>query len=199
MPKLCGDQRAAVIPEASQERKQLFKILHFLFSIFNIYAVSFGIYLSVSLFLFSSHWHLKPSRESDHNSNKTHTQSTGLFDFRSGSVVVSSISDMLVKQEDGDVYVPAEILGIEGSGRWYYISCLTPGWNKGLQQDENFLKALKFLDDGTTSHTVTRVLRDELLVSTYCQRLSDDQEKDLMSKMIEDDEEESQESDMVLP
>nr|GLL31315.1 uncharacterized protein LOC109173497 [Ipomoea trifida] len=98
------------------------------------------------------------------------SQSTGLFDFSSGSVVVSSISDMLVKQEDGDVYVPAEILGIEGSGRWYYISCLTPSWNKGLQQDENFLKALKFLDDGITSHTVTRVLRDELLVSTYCQR-----------------------------
>nr|GLL41771.1 uncharacterized protein LOC109176667 [Ipomoea trifida] len=57
------------------------------------------------------------------------SQSTGLFDFRSGSVVVSSISDMLVKQE----------------------------------------------------------------------RLSDDQEKDLMAKMIEEDEEESQESDMVLP
>nr|GLL25189.1 uncharacterized protein LOC109162731 [Ipomoea trifida]GLL25190.1 uncharacterized protein LOC109162731 [Ipomoea trifida] len=57
------------------------------------------------------------------------SQSTGLFDFRSGSVVVSSISDMLVKQE----------------------------------------------------------------------RLSDDQEKDLMSKMIEEDVEESQESDMVLP
>nr|GMD12753.1 replication protein A 70 kDa DNA-binding subunit-like [Ipomoea batatas] len=47
-----------------------------------------------------------------------------------------------------------------------------------------------------STYTVMRVLRDELLVSTYCQKLSDDQEKDLMSKMIEEDEEGSEESDM---
>nr|GMC82965.1 uncharacterized protein LOC109173497 [Ipomoea batatas] len=55
------------------------------------------------------------------------SQSTGLSDFRSGALVVSTISNLLLQKEDGDFYVAAEILGIEGSGRWYYIFCITAG------------------------------------------------------------------------
>ncbi|XP_031131934.1 uncharacterized protein LOC116033321 [Ipomoea triloba] len=51
------------------------------------------------------------------------SQSEGIGDFTSGSKVVTTISDLLDQKENGDYYVPAEILGIEGSGEWYYISC----------------------------------------------------------------------------
>ncbi|XP_031127748.1 uncharacterized protein LOC116029849 [Ipomoea triloba] len=181
------------------------------------------------------------------------SQSTGLSDFRSGAVVVSTISNLLLQKEDGDFYVAAEILGIEGSGRWYYIFCITAGCNKKLKNDEKYMickKCEKQYAQGTVRYkiivrvidktgdapfllwdrevaelvgilakllhekykkenqilvelesliafTVMKLSRDELLVSTYCQKLNDDQEKDLMSKMIEDDEGEDEESEMV--
>nr|GMD17650.1 replication factor A protein 1-like [Ipomoea batatas] len=46
------------------------------------------------------------------------SQSLGIGDFTSGSKLVTSISDMLDQKENGDFYVPAEILGIEGSSDW---------------------------------------------------------------------------------
>lgn len=46
--------------------------------------------------------------------------------------------------QDNDFYVPAEILGIEGSGKWFYISCMKPGCNKMLTEgDDGFLKCGK--------------------------------------------------------
>nr|GMD14576.1 replication protein A 70 kDa DNA-binding subunit-like [Ipomoea batatas] len=62
------------------------------------------------------------------------SQSLGIGDFTSDSKVVTSISDMLDQKENGDFYVPAEILGMEGSSDWYYISYMSLGCNKKLKE-----------------------------------------------------------------
>nr|GMC50829.1 replication protein A 70 kDa DNA-binding subunit-like [Ipomoea batatas] len=46
-----------------------------------------------------------------------------------------------------------------------------------------------------SAYNVIRVLRDQLLLDTYCSNLRDHQDKDLMSKRIEDDQDEDSESD----
>ncbi|XP_019171227.1 PREDICTED: uncharacterized protein LOC109166804 [Ipomoea nil] len=54
---------------------------------------------------------------------------------------------------------------------------------------------MEFMKGVYSAYTVMRVLRDEVLVSAYCSKLIEDQEKDLMTKMIDEDEEEDGESD----
>nr|GLL25712.1 uncharacterized protein LOC109173497 [Ipomoea trifida] len=65
---------------------------------------------------------------------------------------------------DGDFYVAAEILGIEGSGRWYYIFCIT---------------------------AVMRILNGVALIEQHVPELLQGRDKDLSSKpeldLIEDD------------
>nr|GLL42276.1 uncharacterized protein LOC109156722 [Ipomoea trifida] len=201
------------------------------------------------------------------------SQSTGPSEFQSGAVIVSTLFDVFEAEEDNDFYVPAEILGIEGSGKWFYISCMKPGCNKMLTEgDDGFLKCGKckgqFVEGivrykllirvvdrtgdapfqlwdrevadlvgvpasllyqkyskvgvvippeleilsgmamifkigfkkGTmrgpnSAYNVVRVLRDQLLLDTYCSNLRDHQDKDLMSKMVEEDEYEESDSE----
>nr|GMC49110.1 replication protein A 70 kDa DNA-binding subunit-like [Ipomoea batatas] len=59
------------------------------------------------------------------------SQSTGPSEFQSGAVI------------DNDFYVPAEIMGIEGSKKWLYISCMKAGCNKKLTEEEGFLQCSK--------------------------------------------------------
>ncbi|XP_019178280.1 PREDICTED: uncharacterized protein LOC109173497 [Ipomoea nil] len=200
------------------------------------------------------------------------SQSTGISEFRSGALTVTSVGDLLKNKQDGDFYVPAEIVGIEGSFRWMYISCMTSGCNRKLKPDGDDLLCtncdkkykegmaryrvkIRVMDKGLSyapfllwdrecselvgipanllynkynkvsdipkelesligmsmifkislkisemrganpAYIVMRLLRDEILVSTYCSKLKDNQEKDLISKMIDEDEEDDDESD----
>ncbi|XP_019171211.1 PREDICTED: uncharacterized protein LOC109166778 [Ipomoea nil] len=200
------------------------------------------------------------------------SQSTGISEFRRGALTVTSVGDLLKNKQDGDFYVPAQIVGIEGSFGWMYISCMASGCNRKLKPegedlicsncDKKFKEGMtryrvivRVMDQGLSdapfllwdrecsdlvgipanllykkynkvsdipkeletligmsmifkitlkinlmrganpSYTVMRLLRDELLVSTYCSKLKDNQEKDLISKMIDEDEEEDDESD----
>nr|GMC64218.1 uncharacterized protein LOC109154709 [Ipomoea batatas] len=47
----------------------------------------------------------------------------------------------------------------------------------------------------TSAYNVIRVISDEALVDAYCSRLNDTQEKDLISRMIEEDDDDSSDSD----
>ncbi|XP_031108408.1 uncharacterized protein LOC116012874 [Ipomoea triloba] len=74
---------------------------------------------------------------SPHRSITTTTvlsESTSLGDFQSGSITITTLYDLLMKEEDGEFYVPTEIVGIQGSriGDWYYTSCMSQGCNKKL-------------------------------------------------------------------
>nr|GMC97905.1 replication factor A protein 1-like [Ipomoea batatas] len=71
------------------------------------------------------------------------SQSTSPSEFQSGAVIVSTLSDVFEVVEDNDFYVPTEIMGIEGSRKWFYISCMKAGCNKKLSDDEGFLKCSK--------------------------------------------------------
>ncbi|XP_019179099.1 PREDICTED: uncharacterized protein LOC109174320 [Ipomoea nil] len=200
------------------------------------------------------------------------SQSTGIDDFTSGALTVTPVADLLKKKQNGEFYAPAEIVAIEGSFGWMYISCMSPGCNrklfgqlvdlicthcdkkyqegmaryqvkvivldKGLR-DAPFLLwdrecselvgipahslytkynkvpdipreleslvglrmifkislKMKFMKRANSAYTVMRVLRDEVLVSAYCSKLIEDQEKDLMTKMIDEDGDEDEESD----
>ncbi|XP_019177878.1 PREDICTED: replication protein A 70 kDa DNA-binding subunit-like [Ipomoea nil] len=192
------------------------------------------------------------------------SQSTGIDSFQKGERIVSTIFD-LYKLQDGDYYVPAEIVAIEAlRGDWYYMACMTPGCNKKLRKINGVLrceKCEKPFEEGTTRYkvlvraldkttdapfllwdwevselvgipatllydkykelevliglkmvfklgikrsqmkgsnpafNVMRVLRDEELLSAYCARLFEDQDKDLMSQQIEEEENTSEYSD----
>nr|GMD37947.1 replication factor A protein 1-like [Ipomoea batatas] len=50
----------------------------------------------------------------------------------------------------------------------------------------------------TSAFIVMILLRDELLVDTYCSRLTEHQDKDLVSKMIEEDGEDDEDSEQVI-
>nr|GMD89781.1 replication factor A protein 1-like [Ipomoea batatas] len=203
------------------------------------------------------------------------SDSTGLGDLQSGSITITTLSDLLMKEEDGDYYVPAQIVGIEGSrkGDWYYTSCMSQGCNKKLTEGDQGLvicgKCKKKWDQGcvrykvvvrvvdkrddapfllwdrecadlvgvpasllfekylkedidilpelesligrsmifklslkrdqmrgpTSAYNVMRVIMDQALVDEYCSRLNDTQEKDLISRMIEEDDDDSFDSD----
>nr|GMD58850.1 replication factor A protein 1-like [Ipomoea batatas] len=180
------------------------------------------------------------AENSPHRSITTTTvlsDSTGLGDLQSGSITITTLSDLLMKEEDGDYYVPAQIVGIEGSrkGDWYYTSCMSQGCNKKLSEGDQGLlicgKCKKKWDQGCVRYkVVVRVVdkRDDapfllwdrecadlvgvpasLLFEKYLKedidippelesligRLNDTQEKDLISRMIEEDDDDSFDSD----
>nr|GMC95929.1 putative transposase [Ipomoea batatas] len=192
------------------------------------------------------------------------SHTTGLKDFVSGFVVVTTISDLYEQTESGDFYVPANINGIDCSGDWFYVSCKSPGCNKKLTEKDGLLICSKcdrkwqqgtykfkilvrvfgttgeapflmwdkevsqlvgvspaalvdsFKKEGDVlppelesiigmkmvfkiairndnkynqpaSFNVMGVINDEHVVSTYCTALDAYEEKDLLSKMIEED------------
>ncbi|XP_019200270.1 PREDICTED: uncharacterized protein LOC109193897 [Ipomoea nil] len=182
------------------------------------------------------------------------SQSTGTESFQKGERIVSTIFD-LSKLQDGDYYIPGEIMAIESStDDWYYMACLTPGCNRKLKAIEGVLscdKCVKQFEEGTArykllvrvldkttdatfllwdrevaelvgipatllyekykkcvvikralmkgtnpAYNVVRVLRDEQLLDAYCSRLFEDEEKDLMSQQIEEDDNTSQHSEV---
>ncbi|XP_019161126.1 PREDICTED: uncharacterized protein LOC109157737 [Ipomoea nil] len=200
------------------------------------------------------------------------SQSIGISEFTSGAVSVTSVGDLLKIKEDGEFYVPAEIVGIESSFGWMYISCMSPSCNRKLRKagedlvcstcDKKFKEGIaryklivRVMDIGLSdapfllwdkecsdlvgipanllykkynqvsdipteldsligmpmifkislkmsqmkganpAYAVTRILRDEILISTYCSKIKDNQEKDLISIMIDEDEEEEDEPD----
>nr|GMD76483.1 replication factor A protein 1-like [Ipomoea batatas] len=209
------------------------------------------------------------AENSPHRSITTTTvlsDSTGLGDLQSGSITITTLSDLLMKEE---------IVGIEGSrkGDWYYTSCMSQGCNKKLSEGDQGLlicgKCKKKWDQGcvrykvvvrvvdkrddapfllwdrecadlvgvpasllfekylkedidippelesligrsmifklslkrdqmrgpTSAYNVMRVITDQALVDEYCSRLNDTQEKDLISRMIEEDDDDSFDSD----
>nr|GME14630.1 replication factor A protein 1-like [Ipomoea batatas] len=104
------------------------------------------------------------AENSPHRSITTTTvlsDSTGLGDLQSGSITIITLSDLLMKEEDGDYYVPAQIVGIEGSrkGDWYYTSCMSQGCNKKLSEGDQGLlicgKCKKKWDQGCVRYKVT--------------------------------------------
>ncbi|XP_031108401.1 replication factor A protein 1-like [Ipomoea triloba] len=173
------------------------------------------------------------TENSPHRSITTTTvlsESTGLGDLQSGSITITTLSDLVMKEEDGDYYVPAQIVGIQGSrkGDWYYTSCMSQGCNKKLSVRDNGLlicgKCNKKWEEGCVRYkVVVRVVdkRDDalfllwdrecadlvgvlasLLFEKYLKvdidippelesligMLNDTQEKDLISRMIEEDD-----------
>nr|GLL27675.1 uncharacterized protein LOC109189832 [Ipomoea trifida] len=197
------------------------------------------------------------------STNSMVSQTTDLRDFISGSVVITTISELYQQTESGDFYVPAMITGIESSGEWYYISCKTTGCNKKLKFENGLLyceKCDRKWQNGTVRYKlvvrvadagsdapfllwdrecsellgmtagslysrsvkevvdvptelesligkamvfkvnikkdykqnygsafgVMKILNDENIVAAYCSSFGVDQEKDLISKMLED-------------
>nr|GMD17311.1 replication protein A 70 kDa DNA-binding subunit-like [Ipomoea batatas] len=152
------------------------------------------------------------------STNSMVSQTTDLRDFISGSVVITTISELYQQTESGDFYVPAMITGIESSGEWYYISCKTTGCNKKLKFENGLLycekcdrkwqngtqivlysRSVKEVVDVPTElesligkamvfklFGVIKILNDENIVAAYCSSFGVDQEKDLISKMLED-------------
>ncbi|XP_031130626.1 replication protein A 70 kDa DNA-binding subunit B-like [Ipomoea triloba] len=177
------------------------------------------------------------------STNSMVSQTTDLRDFISGSVVITTISDLYQQTESGDFYVPAMITGIESSGEWYYISCKSTGCNKklkfkngllycekcdrkwqngtvryklvvrvadagsdapfllwdrecsellGMTGDSLYSRSVKvnikkdYKQNCGSAFGVMNILNDENIVAAYCSSFGVDQEKDLISKMLED-------------
>nr|GMD04080.1 ATP synthase CF0 C subunit [Ipomoea batatas] len=57
------------------------------------------------------------------------SQSTGLGDIKSGSITVTTLADLMMQEEDGDFYVPAKIVGIEGFRKG--LASIGPGVGQG--------------------------------------------------------------------
>lgn len=54
-------------------------------------------------------------------------------------------------------------------------------------------------DYNRTTQTVTRILSDDSILATYCSNLNPNQERDLMSRMIEDDDDKAFLLEVCLP
>nr|GMD52729.1 replication factor A protein 1-like [Ipomoea batatas] len=115
------------------------------------------------------------------------SKSEGIGDFTSDSKMVTTISDLLDQKENGDFYVPAESLGIEGSGEWEVVEIV------GIPTAILFEKFQK--ESAIPPELESLIGMDEELVSTYCTSFNDQPEKDLMSMLIEEDEDD-EESDL---
>ncbi|XP_019179604.1 PREDICTED: uncharacterized protein LOC109174825 [Ipomoea nil] len=72
-----------------------------------------------------------------------HSNSTGISEFKNASVIVTNCHDLKKVKEDGEYYVAAEILGLDFEDGWYYLSCLKPGCNKKLKEQEGSLLCTK--------------------------------------------------------
>ncbi|XP_019157981.1 PREDICTED: uncharacterized protein LOC109154701 [Ipomoea nil] len=69
--------------------------------------------------------------------------SKSISEFKNASVIVTNCHDLKKVKEDGEYYVAAEILGLEFEDGWYYLSCLAPGCNKKLKEQEGSLICTK--------------------------------------------------------
>nr|GLL37944.1 uncharacterized protein LOC109168054 [Ipomoea trifida] len=105
------------------------------------------------------------------------SQSTGPSEFQSGAVIVSTLFDLFEAEEVG-VVIPPELEILSGMAMIFKI-----GFKKATMRGPN------------SAYNVVRVLRDQLLIDTYCSNLRDHQDKDLMSKMVEEDEYEESDSE----
>ncbi|XP_019184030.1 PREDICTED: uncharacterized protein LOC109178934 [Ipomoea nil] len=98
------------------------------------------------------------------------SQSTGIESFQKGERIVSTIFD-LHKLQDGDYYVPAEIMAIESSrGDWYYMACMTPGCNRKLKIIQGVLsceKCEKPFEEGTTRYKLLVRVLDKTTYATF--------------------------------
>nr|GMD78917.1 replication factor A protein 1-like [Ipomoea batatas] len=83
-------------------------------------------------------------------------------DIKSGSITVTTLADLMMQEEDGDFYVPAWIVGIEGfrKGDWYNTSCKSQGCSK-KRRDKGLLicgKCNKKWEKGCVRHLDIRWL-----------------------------------------
>nr|GMC70157.1 replication factor A protein 1-like [Ipomoea batatas] len=120
------------------------------------------------------------AENSPHRSITTTTvlsDSTGLGDLQSGSITITTLSDLLMKEEE-DIDIPPELESLIGRSMIFKLS---------LKRDQ--------MRGPTSAYNVMRVITDQALVDEYCSRLNDTQEKDLISRMIEEDDDDSFDSD----
>nr|GMD89959.1 putative transposase [Ipomoea batatas] len=155
------------------------------------------------------------------STNSMVSQTTDLRDFISGSVVITTISELYQQTESGDFYVPAMITGIESSGEWVADAGSDAPfllWDRecsellGMTADSLYSRSVKEVVDVPTelesligkamvfkvnikkdykqnygsAFGVMKILNDENIVAAYCSSFGVDQEKDLISKMLED-------------
>nr|GME13606.1 replication factor A protein 1-like [Ipomoea batatas] len=104
-------------------------------------------------------------------------RSNGLGDLQSGSITITTLSDLLMKEEE-DIDIPPELESLIGRSMIFKLS---------LKRDQ--------MRGPTSAYNVMRVITDQALVDEYCSRLNDTQEKDLISRMIEEDDDDSFDSD----
>nr|GMC86057.1 replication factor A protein 1-like [Ipomoea batatas] len=96
------------------------------------------------------------------------SQSTDLRDFISGSVVITTIAD-LYQQTEENVDVPTELESLIGKAMIFKVNI-----KKNPKQNYGY------------AFSVMKILNDENIVAAYCSAFGADQEKDLISKMIEE-------------
>ncbi|XP_019184561.1 PREDICTED: uncharacterized protein LOC109179507 [Ipomoea nil] len=98
------------------------------------------------------------------------SQSTGIESFQKGERIVSTIFD-LSKLQDGDYYIPGEIMAIESStDDWYYMACLTPGCNRKLKAIKGVLncdKCVKQFEEGTARYKLLVRVLDKTTDATF--------------------------------
>nr|GMC73843.1 replication protein A 70 kDa DNA-binding subunit-like [Ipomoea batatas] len=92
---------------------------------------------------------------------------TVLNDFITGTVVISTLADLYLQTEEKDE-VPTELETMIGKAMV----------KVNIKKENKHIYGSDF--------TVMRVLRDDSIVTAYCSSLAPDQERDLISKMIEE-------------
>nr|GMC99198.1 replication factor A protein 1-like [Ipomoea batatas] len=102
------------------------------------------------------------------STNSMVSQTTDLRDFISGSVVITTISD-LYQQTKEVVDVPTELESLIGKAMVFKVNI-----KKDYKQNYG------------SAFGVMKILNDENIVAAYCSSFGVDQEKDLISKMLED-------------
>nr|GMD97738.1 replication factor A protein 1-like [Ipomoea batatas] len=102
------------------------------------------------------------------STNSMVSQTTDIRDFISGSVVITTISD-LYQQTEEVVDVPTELESLIGKSMVFKVNI-----KKDYKQNYG------------SAFGVMKILNDENIVAAYCSSFGVDQEKDLISKMLED-------------
>nr|GMC89013.1 replication factor A protein 1-like [Ipomoea batatas] len=112
------------------------------------------------------------------HSSPEFTEKTVLNDFITGTVVISTLADLYMQTEEkGEV--PTELETMIGKAMVFKIN---------IKKENKHIYGSAF--------TVMRVLRDDGIVTAYYSSLAPDQERDLISKMIEECSDDD--SDMVM-
>nr|GLL19845.1 replication factor A protein 1-like [Ipomoea trifida] len=102
------------------------------------------------------------------STNSIVSQTIDLRDFITGSVIITTISD-LYQQIEEDVDVPTELESLIGKAMVFKV-------NIKRENKQNYGSAFG----------VMKILNDENIVAAYCSSFGADQENDLISKMIEE-------------